>query len=93
MRRHFPKFLLTSLILSIVTLFSLGGCSYPGYEKISVDTLNNQLDNPDITIIDVRQERDWKKSELKIKGAIRENPNNVASWAGKYATDRRIVVY
>ncbi len=93
MRRHIPKFLLTSLILSIVTLFSLGGCSYQGHEKISIDTLNTQMDEPDITIIDVRQERDWKASTLKIKGAIRENPNKVASWAGKYATDRRIVVY
>lgn len=93
MKRFLPTVIITSLFLSIFALFSLGGCSFPALQKISVADLNTHLNDPDITIIDVRDNRDWQKSELKIKGAVRENPIRVASWAGKYSTDKRIVLY
>ena len=93
MRRNFRNFFLTLLVLPIVAFFISGGCAVTELHKISVDTLSTQLDNPDLVIIDVRQDRDWKASAQKIKGAVRESPYSATSWAGKYAKDSRIVLY
>jgi len=93
MRLHVPTLLNTSLILSLVTFFLLSGCVVTKLQKISVDALNNQMDNANVTIIDVRQGGDWQKSQFKIKGAVRENPYSAASWADKYPKNRKIVLY
>ena len=51
------------------------------------------LGNPDLVIIDVRIERDWKSSPLKIKGAVWEDFMDVEKWAQKYPKDKTIVLY
>ena len=53
----------------------------------------SMLGNPDLIIIDVRQPRDWNASGSKIKGAIREEPSNVAAWASKYPKDKTLWFY
>jgi predicted sulfurtransferase len=93
MKRFLPTVVFASLCLSIFILSLLGGCAFPTVQKISVADLNTQLNDPGITVIDVRDKKDWQQGELKIKGAVREDPNRVTSWAGKYSTDKRLVVY
>lgn len=44
-------------------------------------------------IIDVRRASDWNKSENKIKGAVREDPDSAKDWATKYPKDKAIVLY
>jgi len=61
--------------------------------RMKKDELKAMLDNPDLVILDVRAEGDWKGDKLKIKGAIREDPDSVKSWAEKYAKDKTIVLY
>jgi len=61
--------------------------------RMKKDELKAMLDNPDLVIIDVRAEGDWKGDHSKIKGAIREDPDSVKSWAEKYAKDKTIVLY
>jgi rhodanese-related sulfurtransferase len=51
------------------------------------------LGNPDLTIIDVRYGKDWTGSDMKITGAVREEPGEVKSWAAKYPKDKPIVLY
>jgi hypothetical protein len=36
---------------------------------------------------------DWADSDLKIKGAVREDPKVFESWANKYPKDKTIVLY
>jgi hypothetical protein len=93
MKQFLPKFLLPFLVLPMVAFFLLGGCAVTELKKTTIDTLNNQLVNSDIIIIDVRHGLSWEKSDLKIKGAVRENPLNVTSWADKYQKDSNIVLY
>ena len=57
------------------------------------DELKAMLDNPDLVILDVRAQSDWKGDDSKIKGAIREDPESVKSWAEKYTKDKTIVLY
>jgi rhodanese-related sulfurtransferase len=61
--------------------------------RITKDELKAMLGNPDLIIIDVRYGRDWTDSDLKIKGAVREDPEAFDSWANKYSKDKTIVFY
>jgi len=61
--------------------------------RMKKDELKAMLDSPDLVILDVRAEGDWKGDKSKIKGAIREDPESVKSWAEKYAKDKTIVLY
>lgn len=61
--------------------------------RMTKDELKSMLGNPDLIIIDVRTQSDWKNSDSKIQGAIREDPDSVKSWAGKYPKDKTLVLY
>jgi hypothetical protein len=56
--------------------------------------LKSMLGRPDLVIIDVRLEGDWKGADLKVRGAVRENPEEaIRSWAEKYPRDKTLVFY
>ena len=58
------------------------------------EELRTMLGSPNVTVVDVRIEDEWKKSELKIQGAVREDPEkHVGTWADKYPKDRTLVFY
>jgi len=61
--------------------------------KITKEEVLGMIGNPDVIIIDVRSGGDWNGSELKIKGAVREDPRNVSSWIEKYPKDKTLVFY
>jgi rhodanese-related sulfurtransferase len=61
--------------------------------RISKDELKAMLENPDLIIIDVRTEKEWKKADLKIKGATWEDADEVKTWAGKYPKEKTIALY
>jgi predicted sulfurtransferase len=62
-------------------------------KRITKEELKNMLSDPSVVVVDVRKEGDWKASEFKIKGAVREDPTQVASWMGKYDKDKTLVFY
>ena len=61
--------------------------------RMSTDELKALLGNPDLTLLDVRSGSDWKDSDLKIQGAIREEPGQINSWSKKYSKEKIIVLY
>jgi rhodanese-related sulfurtransferase len=61
---------------------------------ISKDGLKSLLGRPDVIVIDVRLPGQWKGSEFKIAGALREDPGqSTESWAAKYPKDKTIILY
>ncbi len=84
-------------LATFLVLFLAGGCAM--FEKtvdaprMAKDELRSMLGSPDLLIIDVRYGKDWTESDLKIKGAIREDPEAVDSWASKYSKDKTLVLY
>jgi hypothetical protein len=64
-----------------------------GVPRMTKDELKAMLDNPDLVILDVRAKKDWTDSDSKIKGAVREDPESVKSWSGKYTKDKTFVLY
>jgi rhodanese-related sulfurtransferase len=61
--------------------------------RITKEELKARLNDPNVVIVDVRLGKDWKASESKITGAIRVEPENVASLADKYPPDKMLVFY
>ena len=71
--------------LEILTLTALAQES----PKVTKEEVLGMLGNPDVIIIDVRS----RGGELKIKGAVREDPKNVSSWIDQYPKDKLLVFY
>ena len=89
-------------ILKMLLLIGLGasiGCvsattaTSKDIAKITVQELRSMLGDPDVIIVDVRVEQQWKASELKIRGALHENPDTVESWAKRYQKDKTLILY
>jgi hypothetical protein len=94
MRRQMMKgkLVILGISLAIVSMLTpfLAAEEVP---RMTKEELRSLLDDPDVVILDVRTGGDWKGSEKKIKGAIRENPKGFESWAHKYPKDRTLVLY
>jgi 3-mercaptopyruvate sulfurtransferase SseA len=61
--------------------------------RMTKEELRAMVGKPDLVIIDVRREADWTGSDLKIKGAVREDPGAIQGWANKYPKDKTLVFY
>ena len=61
--------------------------------RMTKEELKAMLGNPNVVIIDVRANADWLKSNLKVKGAVREDAKKVNSWMEKYSKDKTLVFY
>jgi len=64
-----------------------------GVPRIPKDELKAKLGSPGMVLIDVRTENDWQKSDEKIPGAIRRDPEAVDSWAATLSKDKEIILY
>jgi len=83
------------LSLAVASTVLVGGvaCAQQDVPKMTKEDLKPLVGNPDVIIIDVRSKPDWEKDELKIQGAVREDPTQVASWMDKYPKDKTLVFY
>ncbi len=89
------------LLLIFIAVFTLSACTFAwrsfhsvsGIQKVTKEELKELLNDPSITILDVRDTKDWKSSNVKIPGAIRENPYDVQSWADKYIRNQKLILY
>ncbi len=61
--------------------------------RITPEELKGMIDHPDVIIIDTRTDEDWKETDLKIKGAVREDPQKMKDWIDKYPKDKVMVFY
>ncbi len=61
--------------------------------RMTKQALSALMGKPDVIIIDVRSGMDWADSDSKIKGAVREDPEAMQSWANKYPKGKTLVFY
>jgi len=83
-------FFILSLVLSWVFVSIVPANDVP---RITKEKLKAMLGNPEVIIIDVRANADWTGSNLKIKGAVREDPRKLNAWEDKYPKDKTLVLY
>ncbi len=84
--------LAAALSLTVVGVLT-GSAIAAEVPTITKEDLRAKLGDPNLVVLDVRQGRDWKTSDVKIKGAVRENPGDIAGWAGKYPKNKTLVLY
>ena len=78
----------------LALLFVSGGMANgDDVKRISKESLKSLLGSQDVIVVDVRTARDFSGSDLKIKGALREDPSQVRKWMGKYAKEKTLVFY
>jgi rhodanese-related sulfurtransferase len=61
--------------------------------RISKEELRGMLGSPGLVLIDVRTEKEWKKSDKKITGATWEDADELDVWVDKYPKDKTLVLY
>ena len=77
--------------LMLVVAWSCGnGKNLPLLEK---ETIRSWLADGTVIILDVRAPKDWHVSGKKIKGAVRQDPDEVRTWAANLPQDKTIVIY
>jgi rhodanese-related sulfurtransferase len=87
------NFFIVVAVMCCFVLGFLGEAFADTVPTMTKEELNTKLDSADIVIIDVRVGKDWTASELKIKNAVREDPENVDAWLNKYAKDKTFILY
>ena len=92
MRNRMTASIVMGLALAVLLLLS-GTDVSAQVEKMSKEELKGMLGSKELVVIDVRVGKDWDASEIKIKGAVREDPKNLDSWAAKYPKDMTLVFY
>ena len=92
MKEILSKVLTVLLALASMALFAKAAVAEE-VSRMPKEELRAMLGNPDVVIIDVRVGKDWKDSQSKIKGAIREKPKKAKLWADKYDKGKTYVLY
>jgi rhodanese-related sulfurtransferase len=83
-------------VMAGLTIVMLGACASldtGGSLRISKEEAESLMGKPGVDIIDVRVGRAYSGSHWKIKGAVRENPIDVKTWAHKYPKTDTILLY
>jgi hypothetical protein len=91
-KRRLTKFLAGSIGLLMLLLWSSLGVA-ADIPRMSKEDLKAKMGNEEVVIVDVRSPSDWERSDLKIKGAVREDPDGAKAWLGKYQKDKTLVFY
>jgi hypothetical protein len=82
------------ILLTLLAVAWFGGPALGAEVRyVDRDTLKGWLGRPEVLILDVRQPGAWEHSDKKIKGAVRQDPNAVATWGPGLPKNKRIVVY
>lgn len=78
--------------LAVIFFFS-GMANGDDVKRISKESLKSLLGSENVIVVDVRTARDYSSSDLKIKGALREDPSQVRKWMGKYEKEKTLIFY
>ena len=88
---------MTTLLLMVTASLAIACASLTAMSaeapRITKEEVKGMLGGPAVIIIDVRASGDWKSSNVKIQGAVREDPGNVSSWVDKYPKDKTLILY
>jgi len=80
------------MVFAVVAFLAMPAVSQE-VKRMSIEELKGMLGNPDLVVVDVRRDGDWKSSKVKIKGAVREDQEKIETWMSKYPKDKTLVFY
>lgn len=85
-----------AILTLFLVLFLLGAEETPKEHeapKMTKEQLKPLLGSPDLVILDLRLDEQWRFSNRKIPGAVHENPTVPDTWIDKYPKDKKLVLY
>jgi hypothetical protein len=83
-----------SVSLFVALALAWAGVSFSAdAPRMTKDEVKDLLGNADVAVIDVRTAGEWKESDEKIAGAVREEPGAEGAWAPRYPKEKTIVLY
>lgn len=89
--KHKFLWFLTITLIGLLPFYAMA--SSDEVPRVTKDELKEMMQSQGVTLIDVRVDKDWNSSEYKIKGAVRQEPDQLESWSAKYPKDKTIVLY
>jgi 3-mercaptopyruvate sulfurtransferase SseA len=87
------KLIVLGVFASLLIAMSVEAKSTEAVPRMTQEEAKSMLGKPEILFIDVRSPKDWDGSGSKIKGAVREDPSNIASWADKHPKEKTLLFY
>jgi hypothetical protein len=64
-----------------------------GAPKVTKEQIKELIGKPDFFLLDVRPSEQWRATQVKLPGAVHEDPEDVKDWAAKYEKSAKIVTY
>jgi rhodanese-related sulfurtransferase len=61
--------------------------------RMTKEDLKEKIGSRDVVLLDVRADKDWVGSDMKIKSAVREDPRELDDWVTKYPKNKTMVLY
>ena len=86
------KFRAMALAVSLMLAFTWSCGSGEKPPLLDRETIKSWLSKPEVIILDVRAPKDWNPSDKKIKGAVRQDPDEVATWAANLPKNQPIIL-
>ena len=75
--------------LGLIVIFMLSAIAYTEeVPRIDKEKVKEMLGNPNVIIVDIR-----KVADLKIKGAVREDPERLLSRIHMYPKNKTLILY
>ena len=87
------KFWAMALAVSLMLAFTWSCGSREKPPLLDKETIKSWLSDREVIILDVRAPKDWNVSNKKIQGAVRQDPDEVKTWAANLSKDKKIVLY
>ena len=81
------------MVVGLLTASAWACAAAPEAPRIDKETVKGWVGNPQVVIVDVRAGSDWQESKTKIKGAVRQDPKGVQTWAASLPKEKKIVLY
>ena len=81
------------MLASLMLALSWACSAAPEAPRVDKETVKGWLGNPQLVMVDVRAGSDWQDSKTKIKGAVRQDPKAVQTWAANLPKEKKIVLY
>jgi hypothetical protein len=79
-----------AISLMLASICSCGSGKKP--PLLNQEYVKSILADHDVIILDVRAPKDWHVSNKKIKGAVRQDPDKVNTWAANLPKNEKIVL-
>jgi hypothetical protein len=87
------KSLATIVLFTVLVGFTFPLSSYASEEEnqlisgaptVTKEQIKELVGKPDFFLLDVRPNEQWRATQVKLPGAVHEDPEDVKSWADKY---------